>query len=201
MSRMFYSHFKSSIRPFAYELQKSIAKKDLRPSAHESQKSTPKKPIRPSAYESQKSVPKKAIRPPAYASQKRAGTKKRPPASSSAPQKRAEPQKRSLALAGSEKRAKTENGMMKRPSPLISVQEEDLVGSVHQSDAAHWKRHGEDPSASTCGRCFYIRNKADFMREHPWLTPRPTFMGGYWRLGCGVCSWRYKSAGFEICRL
>ena len=170
MSRMFYSHFKSipkkSIRPLANELQKSIAKKlkDIRPSAYESQKSIPKK-ARPLAYESQKSVSKKARRPLAYASHKCAETNKRPPASSSATQKRAETKKRSLAL-DSEKRAGSE--AVGSGSPLISVQEDDLVGSVHESDAAHWKRHRGDPSSSTCGRCLYIRNKADFMREHSW---------------------------------
>ena len=183
LSRIFYSHLKSiskkSIRPSAYELSKSIAKKDIRPSAHESQK--------------------KAIRPSAYASQKRAGSNKRPSASSSASQKRAKPEKRLLAMdsekrAGSEKRAKTVVGV---GSPLISVQEEDLAGSVHESDAAHWMRHGEDPSASTCGRCLHIRNKAELWREHPWLTPRPSFMGGHWRLGCDVCSWRYKNSDRE----
>ena len=142
MSRIFYSHLKS------------ISKKSIRPSAYESQKSRPTKTIR---------------------------------------QKRAE-NNRSLALdsekrAGSEKRAKTFVGV---GSPLISVQEEDLVGSVHESDAAHWKRHGEDPSASTCGRCIYILNKAELYVQHPWLSPRPSFMGGRWRLGCDACSWRYK---------
>ena len=167
LSRMFYSHFKSTvkkpIRPLAYEPLKSIAKKDIRPLANESQISIPKKAIRPSAYQSQKSVPKKAIRPSAYASQKLTGTNKRPPASSSASQKRAEPGKRSLAFdsekrAGSEKRAKTEIGMMKKQPPLISVEKEDLVGSVLESDAAHWRRHGGGPSASTCGRLSFVQS-------------------------------------------
>jgi len=72
------------------------------------------------------------------------------------------------------------------------VQEEGLVGSVHESDVVHWERHSEDPSSSTCGRCIYIRIKAELRREHPWLSPRPKFMGGDWALGCDVCSWRYK---------
>ena len=166
LSRIFgthaYSMPKKSIRPLADKLQTSIAKKE----------------IRPLAYESQKSIRKKAIRPLAYASQKRAETNTRPSASSSASQKRAETKKRPLALdsekrAGSEKRAKTEkaritslpsfsNGKVKKQSPFISVQDEALVGSVHESDAVHWMRHGEDPSSSTCGRCLYIRNKAEF---------------------------------------
>ena len=164
LSRIFGTHYKSipkkSIRPLSYELQTSIAKKE----------------IRPLAYESQKLIRKKAIRPLAYASKKRAETNTRPSASSSASQKRAETKKRPLALdsekrAGSEKRAKTGKARItslpsfsnvKKQSPLISVQDEDLVGSVHESDAVHWMRHGEDPSSSTCGRCLYIRNKADF---------------------------------------
>ena len=175
----------------------SIPKKSIRPSAYESQKSIPKKKIRPSAYESQKLIPKKAIRPSAYASQKRAETNKQPSASSKATQKRAETQKRPLALdsekrAGSEKRANTQKAR-KKQSALISVQQEGLVGSVNESDAVHWVRHAEDPSSSTCGRCLYIRNKAELWREHPWLSPRPKFMGGDWALGCDVCSWRYKS--------
>ena len=135
LSRMFNSHYtsipKKSIRPLAYELQTSIAKKV----------------IRPLAYESQKSIRKKAIRPLAYASQKRAETNKRPSASSSASQKRAETKKRPLALdsekrAVSEKRAKTEKtekrGKMKKQSPLISVQEEDLRAIRHTRSPCFW---------------------------------------------------------------
>ena len=77
------------------------------------------------------------------------------------------------------------------------MQDEDLVGSVHESDAVHWMRHGEDPSSSTCGRCLYIRNKAEFYLDYRWLQPRPLFMGGNWRLGCNVCSWRSKNSERE----
>ena len=73
-----------------------------------------------------------------------------------------------------------------------------LVGSVHESDAAHWKRNADDPSSSTCGHCVYIRNKAELWREHPWLSPRPAFMGGDWALGCIVCSWRHKNSEIGI---
>ena len=27
------------------------------------------------------------------------------------------------------------------------------------------------------------------MRDLPWCSPRPRFMGGQWRLGCDVCAW------------
>ena len=169
-----------------------------------------KKSIRPLAYESQTSIRKKAIRPLAYASQKLAETNVRPSALSAASHQRAETKKRPLALdsekrACSEKRAKTEkaritslpsfsNGKVKKQSPLFSVQDEDLVGSVHESDAAHWMRHGEDPSSRQCGRCLYIRNKAEFSLDYPWLQPRPLFMGGHWRLGCNACSWQSRNS-------
>ena len=152
-----------------------------------------------------KSIPKKKVRPLAFdsASEKRAETKKRPLAFDS--------EKR----AGSEKRAKTKKAMITMASNGKTNKVEDLVGSVHESDFAHWMRHGDEPSSSTCGRCTFLRNKAEFRREYPWLTPRPTFMGGHWRLGCDVCSWRCKnserekhkrearvqSAGFDICSL
>ena len=77
------------------------------------------------------------------------------------------------------------------------LQEDDLVGSVHESDAAHWMRHSADPSSKTCCRCNYIRNKAELHREHPWLKPRPSFMGGRWRLGCDCCKWMYSNSRRE----
>ena len=74
----------------------------------------------------------------------------------------------------------------------------DPMGSVHESDAAHWERHSTDATAhGKCCRCNFIRAKAEFKREHPWLTPRPIHMGGRWRLGCDVCAWKYSNAGRE----
>ena len=65
-------------------------------------------------------------------------------------------------------------------------QETDLVGTVHESDESHWKRHCGHPSSSTCGRCFYIRHKAELHLDFPWLSERPAHMGGSWCLGCDV---------------
>ena len=74
----------------------------------------------------------------------------------------------------------------------------DPMGSVHESDAAHWERHSTDATAhGKCCRCNFIRAKAEFKREHPWLTPRPIHMGGRWRLGCDVCAWKHSNAGRE----
>ena len=72
------------------------------------------------------------------------------------------------------------------------------VGSVHESDETHWKQHSGDPSSSSCCRCFYIRRKAELRREFPWLGPRPTHMGGHWRLGCDVCHWMRSNKKKEI---
>ena len=193
LPRMFHAHFAT------------IPNKNARPLARVAQKPIPKPPVRPLAYVAQKS------------------------ASSSSSQNRAETKKRPLALdpktrAGLDKRAKTEearitplpsfsNVQVKKQSPTTSVQEEGLVGSVHESDVFHWERHSGEPSSSTCGRCIYIRNKAELGRDYPWLSPRPGFMKGDWALGCDVCSWRCKygerenqngkraGAGFDICRL
>ena len=64
-------------------------------------------------------------------------------------------------------------------------------------DAAHWRRHGAHPDSKKCGRCIFIRSKADLLREHPWLTPRPSYMGGHWRLGCSVCRWMFSNSQKE----
>ena len=68
---------------------------------------------------------------------------------------------------------------------------------VQEPDAAHWERHSAQPSSQTCSRCNFIRNKAHLQREHPWLTPRPIFMGGPWRLGCDLCAWMFAHAERE----
>ena len=78
---------------------------------------------------------------------------------------------------------------IKNPADGGNNKLEQDVGSVHESDESHWKRHSGDPSSSSCCRCFYIRHKAEFRREFPWLGPRPTHMGSHWRLGCDVCHW------------
>jgi hypothetical protein len=155
---------------------------------------TPTKSVRPLAHVAQKSTPKKSVRPLAYVAKKPI-------------EKEAKIEKRPLALdpktrAG--KRAKLDKGRMnwvnvkmKTQSPIIPFKDEGELGSVHESDVAHWERHSEDPSSSTCCRCIYIQNKAEYWREHPWLSPRPKFMGGDWALGCDVCSWRHKYAEKE----
>ena len=76
-----------------------------------------------------------------------------------------------------------------RKSPAVGGSDKlaQDVGSVHETDESHWKRHSGDPSSSSCCRCFYIRHKAEFRREFPWLGPRPMHMGSDWRLGCHVC--------------
>ena len=76
-------------------------------------------------------------------------------------------------------------------------QEDDLTGSVHESDVAHWSRHSAEPSSKKCCRCNYIRNKAQLHREHPWLKPRPSCMGGRWRLGCDCCKWMSSNSQQE----
>ena len=74
---------------------------------------------------------------------------------------------------------------------------EQDVGSVHESDEAHWNRHSGDPSSRNCCRCFYIRHKAEFRRDHPWLRPRPAHMGSHWRLGCDACHLMSKKSQAE----
>ena len=76
---------------------------------------------------------------------------------------------------------------IKNPAVGGNDKPEQDVGSVHESDESHWKRHSGDPSSRTCCRCFYIRHKAGLRRDHPWLRPRPAHMGSHWRLGCEVC--------------
>ena len=156
---------------------------------------TATKPARPLARVAQKPIPKPPVRPLAYVAQKSA--------SSSSSQNRAETKKRPLALdqkprAGLDKRAKTKEA---RIAPLPSFSRGacgrfsgggGLVGSALESDVVHWERHSGEPSSSTCGRCIYIRNKAELRRDYPWLSPRPGHMKGDWALGCDVCSWRCK---------
>ena len=76
--------------------------------------------------------------------------------------------------------------------PLAPLKEE-MVGSVHESDADHWRRHSSQRCANKCCRCNFIRHKAELQREAPWCQPRSSFMGGPWRLGCDVCQWRVSS--------
>ena len=114
--------------------------------------------------------------------------------------------KRPLALSGEKSRGAARKKAMK-PSfqnPAVGgndklEQEIALVGDVHESDASHWNRH-MGPSSSTCGRCLYIRHKAEFRREHPWLRPRPAHMGGPWRLGCDARHWRMSTVSYTHLR-
>ena len=109
------------------------------------------------------------------------------------------PKKRPLALdsekrACSEKRAKTEKARITSLPSFLTVQDADLVGTVEESDFAHRIRHGEGLVSRKCARCFYIRSKAEFSSEYPWLQPRPLSMGGHWRLGCNACSLAYSNS-------
>ena len=65
-----------------------------------------------------------------------------------------------------------------------------LVGSVHETAAGHWQRHRDSPKdADKCVRCMFARHKDDWKKGMPWLSEKPAFQGGYWRLGCDVCAW------------
>ena len=70
---------------------------------------------------------------------------------------------------------------------------EEMVGLAHESDTCHWGWHSCEPGAEMCFRCNFIRHKADITRHEPWCTPRPSFMGGHWRLGCDVCYWYHRA--------
>ena len=94
--------------------------------------------------------------------EKVAETRKRPRALSITPKKVADTKQRLLAL---HPRVRAETKKVWITSPVLSDPEEELLGSVHESDAAHWKRHCGEPSSSTCCRCLYIRNKAELQRE------------------------------------
>ena len=141
-------------------------------------------------FSGRKSPQKRVLRPLSYTLEKRPETNKRPLAFDS--EKRAETKKARITSLPSPSNAK-----LKKQSAIFLVQEEDLVGSVHESDVDHWKRHGVEPSLSPCGPCIFIPNKAELQREHPWLTPRPSFMGGHWRLGCDACHWLSKNSQRE----
>ena len=77
----------------------------------------------------------------------------------------------------------------KRQKTKTPVVKESIAGSVHESDMEHWQRHSPEPESQKCGRCNFIREKAEFNRNYPWLEPRPLFMGGDWKFGCNVCRW------------
>ena len=92
----------------------------------------------------------------------------------------------SITLKKPKKSAGTKKAT-KKARVSFKSREIDLVGSVHESDESHWRRHSGDPSSSTCGRCTYIRHKKELQDKYPWIRPRPAHMGGHWRLGCEVC--------------
>ena len=101
--------------------------------------------------------------------------------------------KRKARPLGNEKLSKSRKTKRLRKAE----QEEEPVDSVHETDAAHWKRHGSETASQNYCRCNYIRNKAELHRGHPWLTPRPSFMDGPWRLGCDCCSWMSSNSQQE----
>ena len=80
-----------------------------------------------------------------------------------------------------------------KPSKKRKMPEDHRVGSVHQSDVDHWQQHSGQADSKNCCRCNFIRHKAELKREVPWCTPRPSFMGGCWSLGCDVCAWNASS--------
>ena len=132
------------------------------------QKSPPetKSVLRPLAYTPKSKSPSKRVpRPLATTPKKCGGANKRP-----VPlfrEKSPETNKVKITSLPSVSKPK-----MKNESPRLSVSEQDdLVGCVHESDAQHWKRHYGDPSSRTCGRCHFIRNKAELLRDFPWLSP------------------------------
>ena len=61
---------------------------------------------------------------------------------------------------------------------ITPVVKESIASSVHESDWDHWQRHSPQPESHPCGRCNFIREKAEFLRNYPWLEPRPLFIGG-----------------------
>ena len=76
-----------------------------------------------------------------------------------------------------------------KPSMKRKMPEDHRVGSVLQADVDHWQQHSGHADSKNCCRCNFIRHKAELQREVPWCTPRPSFMGGCWSLGCDVCAW------------
>ena len=82
-------------------------------------------------------------------------------------------------------------------TPKGNATRTDELGSVHEPDATHWKRHNAEPSSGKCCRCNYIRMRGELQREFPWLSTRPLFMGGHWHLGCDVCAWMHSCATRE----
>ena len=77
---------------------------------------------------------------------------------------------------------------------ITPVVKESIASSVHESDWDHWQRHSPQPESHNCGRCNFIREKAEFLRNYPWLEPRPTFMGDDWKFGCNACRWLMLNA-------
>ena len=107
------------------------------------------------------------------------------------------PQKRKLEAPQKKAQQKAPQKKESPKTKMEAEQEEDSAGSVHESDVAHWRRHSAEPSSKKCCRCNYIRNKAELHREHPWLKPRPSCMGGRWRLGCDCCKWMSSNSQQE----
>ena len=99
------------------------------------------------------------------------------------------PSKRPKRAADTPKKTKSSSWPLAHTSRNRTETVAPCVGSVLESDAAHWQAHRGKLGAETCCRCLYIQNKAQLQREAPWCSPRPGFMGGRWRLGCDVCAW------------
>jgi hypothetical protein len=66
------------------------------------------------------------------------------------------------------------------------------AGTVHETNEEHLRRH-TGLIRRSCPRCFYVGRQAALERCATsiagvmWLSPRPTFLGGSWALGCCIC--------------
>ena len=120
----------------------------------------------------------------------------KPSAAPAAPRKCKEPcEKRAPRPVAQQ--TKTPSKKPVAPKKRRSKAPEPDVGSVHETDAEHRQQHCGQPGVEHCCRCNYILHKAELAREHPWCTPRPSFTGGPWRLGCDVCRWKSSVQGKE----
>ena len=78
----------------------------------------------------------------------------------------------------------------KRTAAEKRSDEDKFVGSVHETTACHRKRHSECPKdAEKCIRCRFAANIHAWKKAMPWLAEKPSYQGGFWRLGCDVCAW------------
>ena len=122
------------------------------------------------------------------------------------------PKKRPLALAARPlaPAQPSDTKPRKRPLALLTADtvahttrthraiEDDMVGSVFETDAQHWSRHKGQPESIGCPRCHFIGRKFHFEKAYPWCGQKADFEGGPWRLGCSYCKWMHASAPKEI---